>query len=326
MAGKGPMRLGVGESGGAAAGLFLLQAEEAPSVAVVERAKRAAEWGEATVRALDVGEGCETRCGLITSFFSQKKKSSSRRTGAFASLASDELERRLTGEGGLKHTEDAQRNPRCGQGHALFSRSHPWTAGLAETRCTVCAAEVPTTSVRFHCVSKLCGGAQACVRCAARYGSELGTALLLSDTGRRALLPSLGRVVEALSEGLHGPGGAARGAVVMAGTAVDLSRPLPLTRALVVSAGVEEATVDPLLAAHDEAHNTDAYRAAGRMQSMRLASVVRELKRRQRAVERALAALEKRAATTVRRLDAADHKANYTTEEEEVEEDAGDSE
>jgi hypothetical protein len=190
----------------------------------------------------------------------------------------------------------------------------------------VCDAAVPTTSVRFHCVSKLCGGAQACVRCAARYGSELGTALLLSDTGRRALLPSLGRVVEALSEGLHGPGGAARGAVVMAGTAVDLSRPLPLTRALVVSAGVEEATVDPLLAAHDEAHNTDAYRAAGRMQAMRLASVVRELKRRQRAVERALAALEKRAAPTVQRLDAAEHKANYTTEEEEVEEDAGDSE
>lgn len=112
----------------------------------------------------------------------------------------------------------------------------------------------------------------------------------------------------------------------MAGTAVDLSRPLPLTRALVVSAGVEEATVDPLLAAHDEAHNTDAYRAAGRMQAMRLASVVRELKRRQRAVERALAALEKRAATTVQRLDAAEPKANYTTEEEEVEEDAGDSE
>ena len=73
MAGKGPMRLGVtvGESGSApprreeaTAGLFLLQAEEAPSVAVVERAKRAAEWGEATVRALDVGDAGAVRAAL----------------------------------------------------------------------------------------------------------------------------------------------------------------------------------------------------------------------------------------------------------------------
>ena len=286
MAGKGPMRL-VGESG-TPAGLLLLPAET-PQAGVETAARTAAEWGEATVRALDAGEGCETRCGLITSFFAQQKKRP-RMGGAFGSLASAELERRLRGEGGLKHTEDARRNPRCARGHALFSRSHPWTAGLVETRCTVCDATVPTTSVRFHCVSKLCGGAQACVQCAARFGAELATALLVSETGRRALLPSLERAVAALAEGLHGPGAAPRAAVTLT---ADLSRPLPLTRALVAAAGVEAA--DALMEAHDEAHNTDAYRAAGRMQAMRLANVVRELQRRHRAVERALAALEKRA-------------------------------
>jgi hypothetical protein len=310
MAGKGPMRLLVGESGGTPAGLLLLRAEE--RVGVEAAARAAAEWGEATVRALDTGEGCETRSGLLTSFFAAKKRPRTSSSGAFGSLASGELERRLKGEGGLKHTEDARRNPRCARGHALFSRSHPWTAGLAETRCTVCGETVPVASVRFHCVSKLCGGAQACVRCAARFGAELATALLAAETGRRALLPALERAVAALAEGLHGPGAAPRAAVTLT---ADLSRPLPLTRALVAAAGVEAA--DALMEAHDEAHNTDAYRAAGRMQAMRLTNVVRELQRRQRAVERALAALEKRAvATPPSPLIAQEDE--YATEEEEA--------
>ena len=283
MAGKGPMRLLHAPPGGGDTheGLFLLRAE-APGLDPVERARVAADWGEATLCALDAGE-CETRCGLPASATEAVE-------GAFASLPASELSRRLKGEGGLKHTEDTRRNPRCARGHPLFSRNHPWMAGLRTTRCTVCVEEVAVASVRFHCVSKLCVGAQVCVRCAARFGPEIATALLLSSTGRRALLPSLGRAVDALAERLQGPGGAARAVTLTA----ELSRPLPLTRALVAWSGVADDAVDPLLAAYDEAHNTDSYRAAGRMQAMRLSNVVRELQRRLRSVERALSALEKR--------------------------------
>jgi hypothetical protein len=221
-----------------------------------------------------------------------------RRTGAFASLNADELARRMRREGGLKHTEDASGNPRCARGHYLYSRHHPWVTGMERTFCTVCGVETALSAIRFHCTSKACGGAQACLPCAGRFGPELATALRLG--GNAPLLSQLGLAVARLTPALRGTHAGQWVCVTplpAEGVAV-VSTPLPLTRSMLLDAGVDGPQVDAVLAAHDEANNTEAYRLSVRMQCARLGRVMEDLRQRLRGLERTLRALDKAARAT----------------------------
>ena len=270
--------------------LFLLTAP-AGEQSVVRMGRATADEGERMLRALDRG-AVETAAGLPP-----RKKA--RRGGAFAAFSDADLAVRMQREGGLKHAENPAANPRCTRGHPLFSRHHPWVAGLAATQCTICADTLPITDIRFHCTSKLCSGAQVCYGCAGRFGPEIATALLLVDSAApEERMAQLAQAAATLTPLLRGrPPTVARQGPLGPTEALVVGQALPLTRTLLAETFPQwsPAALDALMAAHDEANNTEAYRLAGRMQYARLSRVAQELTVRLRAMDQGLRALEKTA-------------------------------
>lgn len=288
--GRRLMRRDDHSSGDDAREFFTMEADEERRM--VHAAKAATLCGERALTALDEGT-CATMAGVPGGSLLLKQRPGT--WGAFASLGDAELNRRIRREGGLKHTENASLNPRCARAHRLFSRHHPWVTGLERTQCSICGQYGPLADIRFHCTSKLCGGAQACKPCATRYGPELATALLLAETSEAELLPLLATVVERLVPALRGGVSVVHAMSTPEMIArTQMGCPLEFTRDMLVS--METQRADALMEAHDEAQNTEAFRVAGRMQCARLARVVQELQHRLRNMERALRALDKEAA------------------------------
>ena len=235
----------------------------------------ALEEGEAVLQALDASEdgkgGKRLRCRAAA--------------GAFADWTDEEFSKRR--EGGLKHTEDPSANPCCPRGHFLFHRHHPWVTNRTTTQCSICTrATLPLALIRYHCASKVCGGVQVCNDCSDRYGSETTTALHMAEhlADPRAF-NALAHAVRSLR-------------LRTSETSFHMTRDV-LRASLEMAAPHLLQHADDVMRFHDEAFNTEAYRAEGRAQSARLARAVQELQQRQRALDRTLRALDRRASGVV---------------------------